>query len=245
MDRIFFAGAAASPPTLPVSPSTGYPRGSNPGLGQAATNLGPYWYYMITEEIRNVIVAAGLTPAGNDVDQLTDAINALIIANAPGLPPGTVIHVAQSVAPSGYLKANGAAVSRSSYAELFAAIGTAFGAGDGSTTFNLPDLRGEFIRGLDDGRGVDSGRAIGQHQKSTVLVVGSGPTLDVSTTYSVSNGSGARADAGLDTVNAADYPNIRNNSNPSPALSSPLSDADFSYGGTRPRNQALLACIKY
>lgn len=245
MDRIYSAGAAASPPTAPVSPSNGYPRGSNPGLGQSATNPGPYWYYMITEEIRNVIASAGLTPAGNDVDQLTDAINTLIIANAPGLPAGTVIHVAQSTAPSGYLKANGAAVSRSAYAALFSAIGTAFGVGDGGTTFNLPDLRGEFVRGLDDGRGVDSGRALGQQQKSTVLVVGSGPTLDISTTYSVSNGSGARADTGLDTVNAADYANVRNNSNSSPSLSSTLSDTDFSYGGTRPRNQALLACIKF
>jgi microcystin-dependent protein len=51
----------------------------------------------------------------------------------------------------GWLKCNGAAVSRSTYAVLFAAIGTLYGAGDGTTTFNLPDYRGEFLRGLDDG----------------------------------------------------------------------------------------------
>ena len=60
---------------------------------------------------------------------------------------GTVITSARTTAPSGYLACNGAAVSRSTYAALFAAIGTTYGVGDGSTTFNLPDLRGLFVRG--------------------------------------------------------------------------------------------------
>ncbi|MCK9131735.1 phage tail protein [Haemophilus influenzae] len=64
---------------------------------------------------------------------------------------GEVAFFARTTPPSGWLKANGAAVSRTTYAALFAAIGTTFGAGDGSSTFNLPDLRGEFVRGLDDG----------------------------------------------------------------------------------------------
>jgi hypothetical protein len=77
---------------------------------------------------------------------------------------GEIICVAMNTAPAGTLKCNGAAVSRTTYAALFAAIGTTYGAGDGSTTFNLPELRGEFVRGWDDGRGVDSGRAIGSTQ---------------------------------------------------------------------------------
>lgn len=81
-------------------------------------------------------------------------------------PAGLVAHFARSTAPAGWLKANGAAISRSAYAELFAALGTTYGAGDGFTTFNLPDLRGEFIRGWDDGRGVDGGRALGSWQDS-------------------------------------------------------------------------------
>jgi phage-related tail fiber protein len=79
-------------------------------------------------------------------------------------PPGAVMHFARTTAPAGWLKANGAAVSRTAYAALFAALGTTFGAGDGFNTFNLPDLRGEFLRGLDDGRGVDAGRALGSAQ---------------------------------------------------------------------------------
>lgn len=63
------------------------------------------------------------------------------------VPAGAVMPFAMSSAPSGWLAANGAAVSRSTYSALFAAIGTAHGSGDGSTTFNLPDLRGIFVRG--------------------------------------------------------------------------------------------------
>lgn len=83
-----------------------------------------------------------------------------------GVRPGTVLHFAASTPPPGWLVCNGATVSRSTYAALFLAIGTTYGAGDGSTTFHLPDLRGEFIRGWDAGRGVDSGRAFGSGQDS-------------------------------------------------------------------------------
>jgi len=65
---------------------------------------------------------------------------------------------------AGWLYCDGDAVSRTTYADLFAAIGTTYGVGDGSTTFNLPDLRGVFLRGLDDGKGYDSGRTIGSYQ---------------------------------------------------------------------------------
>lgn len=83
-------------------------------------------------------------------------------------PAGLVASFARSAAPTGWLKANGAAVSRTAYADLFAAIGTTYGGGDGFNTFNLPDLRGEFIRGWDDGRGVDGGRALGSSQAGAV-----------------------------------------------------------------------------
>ena len=89
-----------------------------------------------------------------------------IIQNAipDAVPSGAVSAFAMETAPSGWLSADGTAVSRATYANLFSAIGTTYGAGDGTTTFNLPDLRGEFIRGFDDGRGVDSGRTFGSTQ---------------------------------------------------------------------------------
>ena len=79
-------------------------------------------------------------------------------------PTGAIEVFAMTTAPTGWLKCDGAAVSRTTYAALFAAIGTTFGVGDGATTFNLPDLRGEFVRGWDDSRGVDSGRTFGSAQ---------------------------------------------------------------------------------
>ena len=81
-----------------------------------------------------------------------------------GSDVGDIKTVATDGPPGGWLKCNGDIVSRTQYAALFAAIGTRFGAGDGSTTFALPELRGEFIRGWDDGRGVDSARTMGSVQ---------------------------------------------------------------------------------
>lgn len=66
--------------------------------------------------------------------------------------------------PDNWLECDGAELSRTTYATLYAALGTTFGGGDGSTTFNLPDFRGEFLRGWDHGRGVDSGRDLGSAQ---------------------------------------------------------------------------------
>ncbi len=81
-------------------------------------------------------------------------------------PAGTIITCCFTTTPLGFLPADGGAYSRTTYADLFSAIGTVFGVGDGSTTFNVPDLRGEFIRGFDNGRGVDSGRGFGTFQGS-------------------------------------------------------------------------------
>jgi microcystin-dependent protein len=82
---------------------------------------------------------------------------------------GMLSHFATIKAPPGWLECNGAAVSRTTYSSLFAAIGTTYGVGNGTTTFNLPELRGEFLRGLDSGRGVDTGRALGSSQSSQNL----------------------------------------------------------------------------
>lgn len=76
-----------------------------------------------------------------------------------GVPVGALVPFAGGSVPAGYLACDGAEVSRADYAALFAVIGTAWGAGDGATTFHLPDLRGRFVRGHDAGvgRDVDAG----------------------------------------------------------------------------------------
>lgn len=100
---------------------------------------------------------------GTGVDNLPDLLLALG-ALAQSELVGAIVQFGGDTAPTGWLECDGSAVSRTTYADLFAAIGTHWGSGDGSTTFNLPDYRGEFPRGWDNGRGVDAGRAIGSAQ---------------------------------------------------------------------------------
>lgn len=73
-----------------------------------------------------------------------------------------------AVIPNGWLECDGAAVSRTVEAGIFAALGTTYGGGDGSTTFNLPDLRAQFVRGLDNGKGIDVGRSLGSNQADAI-----------------------------------------------------------------------------
>ena len=145
-----------------------------------------------------------------------------ISANAVQFLIGQVIFMAGANAPSGFLKCNGQLVSRTTYASLFAVIGTTYGAGDGSTTFAVPDLRGEFLRGLDDGRGVDAGRVIGSPQADDFKSHAHTTTTANSGTFSYGSGAIYCSAVG--------------------AAAKPVSDAS---GGaeTRPRNVAMLACI--
>jgi microcystin-dependent protein len=82
----------------------------------------------------------------------------------PFVSPGAIMMHGAPNPPNGWLNCAGGAYSRATYAALFQAIGTTWGAGDGSTTFNVPDFRGLFPRGFDAGRGQDSGRAFGTFQ---------------------------------------------------------------------------------
>jgi microcystin-dependent protein len=238
------------------------------------------------------------------------------------IPAGAVMSFAKNKAPAGWLKANGANVSRTSYAALFAALvesdtatmtiaspsvvtwtahgrsandpvkfsttgalptgfvagttyyvvgasittntftlsatagGTAinttgtqsgvhtaiyapYGTGDGSTTFGLPDLRGEFVRGLDDGRGVDVSRSIGSAQAADVMphnhkqgLVASGlGSLTVGSSYLISSGS-SMTTTQVDIYTGGGYG--------SGAQITGTTGAE-----TRPRSVAQLMCIKY
>lgn len=79
---------------------------------------------------------------------LVTAVAALVQPTVAGVATGTIQYFAMASVPSGWLDCDGSAVSRTTYADLFAVIGEDYGAGDGSTTFNVPDLRGLFLRGV-------------------------------------------------------------------------------------------------
>lgn len=153
---------------------------------------------------------------------------------ASGIKAGTIAHFAASTAPDGWLKANGAAISRTLYAALFGAIGTTYGVGDGATTFNVPDLRGEFVRGLDDGRGVDTGRAIGTAQTDVTKDHSHWRNSDLHNEYYLDTQV-----AGTNTIGGGSYAEtIRNRTGG-------MYSGTNSGTETRPRNVAMLACIKF
>jgi microcystin-dependent protein len=186
------------------------------------------------------------------------------------VPAGTVQYAARNTPPRGYLEANGQAVDRTTYAELFTAIGTTYGAGNGTTTFNLPDLRGEFVRGWSNGRaGVDAGRAFASSQlddlKSHLHAVDPPATLSevsgnhahtaadgnafafTGTTGTGNNGTSQGLPAGGNGFGNSwgqGYTNAAGNH--SHFLDIP-SFSSSSTGGTetRPRNIALLPIIKF
>lgn len=111
------------------------------------------------------------------------------IAYSTGLPIGFVIPYAGSVVPGGFLLCNGQAVSRTTYSQLFAAIGVTYGSGDGSTTFNLPNLVDRFIRGK------SSTRALGSIQQSS-LASHNHTVSDPGHTHAITPSAHSHADSG-------------------------------------------------
>lgn len=160
-------------------------------------------------------------------------------------PAGMVAHFARTTAPAGWLKANGSAVSRTAYADLFATIGTMFGSGDGFNTFNLPDLRGEYLRALDDGRGIDNGRSIGSFQGGTIVCSGD-TSKTVAAAVSLYNNVDDNPSTLISALNGE--PAALNNNNVKVAsIVATLDGLQSSQVAmtVRTRNCALLACIKY
>jgi len=103
-------------------------------------------------------------PINENWDKIDTKIKAITDSIVSRVPPGVIMMYGSNTPPSGWLECNGAAISRTTYSALFSVIGITYGAGDGSTTFNLPDLRGEFVRGWDHGRGADPNRLFGSAQ---------------------------------------------------------------------------------
>jgi len=150
---------------------------------------------------------------GDELNDGMDIIDQAIYdaANSSGLgvPSGAIFDFAGATAPSGYLLCYGQAVSRTTYADLFAAIGTVYGSGDGSTTFNIPDARGRVSAGKDDMGGSAANRLTGLSggvSGSTLGAVGGGQTHTLTTAQLASHThTGTTASDGAHTHTANIY----------------------------------------
>jgi len=160
---------------------------------------------------------------------------------------GSVSAFAIAVPPEGWLECNGQAIDRQGFARLFNRIGTRFGAGNGATTFNVPDLRGEFVRGWDHGRGVDSGRDFGgfqddQFQNHTHPSTSHTHSL-VFNTGLWAGPAGIGIPAGNTAVGASEL--IVPATVSTPAIPQSWWPGTRAGTETRPRNVSLMYCIKY
>lgn len=178
---IYFSGAAGQTITLPV------PNTVTNGDSIHLINLGNTDVTVATSA-GTVIALVALSPGGNVSSVVLKTGESIILSQVDAntwvvaggtitirlAPPtttraGELVLVAANAIPAGAVKANGQALSRTTYAQLFSKIGTLYGAGDGSTTFNVPDFRGMFPRAWDDGRGFDAGRGMGTYQANAML----------------------------------------------------------------------------
>ena len=162
-------------------------------------------------------------------------------------PAGTIITTATTSAPKGYIDCDGSAVSRTTHARLFGELGVIYGNGDGSTTFNLPDYRGRFLRGFDNAAGTDP-------DASSRTDRGDGTTGDaVGTTQTDqygSHGHQIKAQSGGSNTSpyyALTYVRTNSFSAYTPQLISEGSNSGVQNAGgneTRPKNITVMYCIK-
>lgn len=182
---------------------------------------------------------------------------------------GVIAHFAISTVPTGWLEADGSYQSSIAYPDLYAKLTTTYGPTkyeDGVTKFKLPDLRGEFIRGWDHGRGVDTGRSIGTPQgdefkSHTHTVTDPGHTHSVTDPGHFHNiidrataDTGVGEGAGLDgrepnQVSSGQYPSMyTEGSRTNISIASSLTNIKIGATGvvteTRPRNVAMMTCIR-
>jgi microcystin-dependent protein len=184
--------------------------------------------------------AAALTDAGGTAHTYEELAGA-----EDAVPAGAVMYFAMNTCPAGWIPADGQIASRSSFPDLYAAIGDTYGAGDGSTTFGKPDLRGEFLRGWDNSRGTDVGRVLGSTQGSATRVLANAYFSSGGTAVGNSTHGLIGHDPGVQWV-GVDFVTAGAGSFTTKRSMAPIMDSNYGNAAeTRPRNVAMLACIKY
>tara|TARA_R110000772_G_scaffold143235_1_gene252752 strand:- start:20898 stop:24236 length:3339 start_codon:yes stop_codon:yes gene_type:complete len=190
-----------------------------------------------TAGVLDVGTTANLVVQLNASAELPAVSGANLTSLPDSAPVGLVGMYAVATPPAGWLETDGSTISRTTYSDLFAIIGTVFGAGDGSTTFEIPDMRGEFPRGWDNGRGTDSGRVFGSAQDHAIedmtgVIQGAQENLAGSGVFtSNSSIAGSRPGNGSATRRSVSF--------------DPSNQINVDANETRPTNIALLFCIKY
>ena len=172
------------------------------GIGQVSTKI-----YIGSDGTTGLKATVNGTDLGN------------FLFSSSGLPSGMISYFAMISPPTGWLVADGSTQLISAYGSLYSALGTLYG-GNGVTTFGIPDLRGEFIRGWDNGAGIDVSRVFGSNQSDDLK--------SHSHTYQEAGSPQPQSGGATECLTSNTSANTGNT------------------GGTetRPRNVALLACIK-
>ncbi|EOS94152.1 tail fiber protein [Erwinia tracheiphila] len=188
------SGVSVMPAIAPTSSATPlwFTEG---GANQSPSYPGQDWFNQVQAELLNVLTEAGIAPDKADNTQLSRAISQIIAASANVIPVGIPLPwpTATATAPAGWLKCNGAAFDKAKYP----ALAVAYPSG------SLPDLRGEFIRGTDDGRGMDAGRSVLSAQNDAMGVSYASNGLTVKNILVLTNRTGSGADA-IDGLAAGD-----------------------------------------
>lgn len=148
------------------------------------------------------------------------------------IPAGKLDYFASGSVPTGWLECDGAAVSRSTYAALFTAIGTTYGAGDGSTTFAIPDYRGYFLRAAGTNADAVASAALGVKQADAFQ--GHRHTVTTKTSFNLASGGPSNNTGWFDVTQTSSDP-VSDTVNGTPRTASE----------TRPANIAALLCIKF
>lgn len=182
-------------------------------------------------------------PAGDDSQAVatTGFVGAAINI---AIPVGTVLWSANPAVPSGYLPCNGAAVGRATYPELFAAIGTTYGSGDGSTTFNLPNLMGKVPWGSSSQVGTEMKAGLPNINGSVLFRGADNGGLAMSGT--TPNDKGAFNVSGANTIFDAAYKTIAKNTGQYLYIDASRSSSVYGNSTTvQPPALCLLPCIRY